>query len=52
MCLMTRDYDSTVTIAYCFSLQEQYIFCHDTLADFLDSFDTYANFKDLGNGRP
>ena len=37
--------------AYYFSLQEHYIFCHDTLADFLDSFDTYANFKDLGDGQ-
>jgi protein tyrosine phosphatase len=25
--------------------QEHYILCHDTLADYLDSFDTYANFK-------
>ncbi len=41
--------------AACFSLydvhyifisqQDQYEFCHQVLADFLDAFDTYANFK-------
>ena len=28
-------------------LQEQYILCHNVLADFVDSFETYANFKDV-----
>ena len=28
-----------------FSLQEQYIFLHQVLADFLDKFDIYSNFK-------
>ena len=32
---------------YLLSPQEQYIFCHESLADYLDSFDTYANFKEL-----
>jgi len=26
---------------------EQFTFCHHVLADYIDSFDTYANFKDL-----
>lgn len=30
-----------------FVLQEQYVFCHQVLADFLDGFDTYANFKEI-----
>ena len=30
-----------------FPLQEQYEFCHQVLADFLDEFDTYANFKEI-----
>ena len=29
------------------SLQDQYEFGHQVLADFLDGFDTYANFKDI-----
>ncbi len=43
--------------AACFSLydvhyifisqQDQYEFCHQVLADFLDAFDTYANFKEI-----
>ncbi len=28
-------------------LQDQYQFCHQVLADFLDEFDTYANFKKI-----
>ena len=28
-------------------IQEQYEFCHQVLADFLDRFDTYANFKEI-----
>ena len=27
--------------------QDQYEFCHHVLADFLDGFDTYANFKEI-----
>lgn len=30
-----------------FPVQEQFTFCHHVLADYIDSFDTYANFKDL-----
>ena len=29
------------------SLQTQYTLCHEVLADYLDSFDTYANFKEV-----
>ena len=28
-------------------MQDQYEFCHRVLADFLDGFDTYANFKEI-----
>ncbi|ORU95032.1 MAG: hypothetical protein A6F71_10315 [Cycloclasticus sp. symbiont of Poecilosclerida sp. M] len=28
-------------------MQDQYEFCHHVLADFLDGFDTYANFKEI-----
>ena len=28
-------------------LQVQYVLCHEVLADYLDSFDTYANFKEV-----
>ena len=28
-------------------IQDQYEFGHQVLADFLDGFDTYANFKEL-----
>ena len=28
-------------------MQTQYVLCHDLLADYLDSFDTYANFKEV-----
>ena len=28
-------------------LQDQNKFCHHVLADFLDEFDTYANFKEI-----
>ena len=28
-------------------MQMQYVLCHDLLADYLDSFDTYANFKEV-----
>ena len=27
--------------------QMQYVLCHDVVADYLDSFDTYANFKEV-----
>ena len=30
-----------------FYLQQQYILCHNLVADYLDGFDTYANFKEL-----
>ena len=30
-----------------FYIQEQYILCHEILSDYVDSFDTYANFKEL-----
>ena len=29
------------------SLQDQYAFCHTVLADYIDKFDNYANFKDM-----
>ncbi len=29
------------------SLQSNYSFCHEVLADFIDKFDNYANFKDM-----
>ena len=28
-------------------MQEQYILCHNVIADFIDGFDIYANFKDI-----
>ena len=28
-------------------LQEQYTLCHTVLAEYVDSLETYANFKDL-----
>ena len=28
-------------------MQDQYEFCHRVLADFLDGFETYANFKEI-----
>ena len=28
-------------------LQEQYTLCHTVLADYVDSLETYANFKEL-----
>lgn len=28
-------------------LQFQYAFAHEVLADFIDKFDNYANFKDV-----
>ena len=27
--------------------QDQYVLCHTVVADFLNDFDAYANFKDL-----
>ena len=30
-----------------FSQQDQYILCHSVLADFVDSFEIYANFKEV-----
>ena len=29
------------------ALQVQYVLCHEVLADYLESFDTYANFKEV-----
>ncbi len=29
------------------TMQEMYAFCHEALADYVDSFETYANFKEL-----
>ncbi|XP_064386637.1 receptor-type tyrosine-protein phosphatase alpha-like [Halichondria panicea] len=29
------------------SSPEMYAFCHEALADYVDSFETYANFKEL-----
>ncbi len=40
-------------IYYCIAIhtpttvQEMYAFCHEALADYVDSFETYANFKEL-----
>ncbi len=28
-------------------VQEMYAFCYEALADYVDSFETYANFKEL-----
>ena len=28
-------------------VQTNYAFCHEVLADFIDKFDNYANFKDM-----
>ena len=27
--------------------QDQYVFCHEVLADYMDKFENYANFKDM-----
>ena len=27
--------------------QEQYVYCHEVLADFVNSYDNYANFKEV-----
>ncbi len=32
---------------YVFIMQEMYSFCHQALVDYVDSFETYANFKEL-----
>ena len=33
---------------FCFTLpQDQYAFCHEVLADYVDKFENYANFKDM-----
>ena len=29
------------------TVQEMYAFCHEALADYVESFETYANFKEL-----
>ncbi len=29
------------------TVQAMYAFCHKALADYVDSFETYANFKEL-----
>ena len=29
------------------SPQDQYAYCHEVLADFINRFDNYANFKDM-----
>ena len=33
------------SITYCIYMQDQYKLCHEILQAYLDSFDTYANFK-------
>ena len=33
-------------IAICV-LQAHYAFCHDVVATYMDSFETYANFKEV-----
>ena len=45
-------YESTIyismyihSITYCVYIQDQYKLCHEILQAYLDSFDTYANFK-------
>ena len=30
-----------------FSPQDQYVFCHEVLADYMDKFEHYSNFKDM-----
>ena len=40
-------YSTKHLMALLFILQEQYEFVHQVLADFLDEFDTYANFKEI-----
>ena len=38
----------TSFVDYCsVSQQHQYVLCHSVVADYLDGFDTYANFKEL-----
>ena len=32
-------------------LQAHYAFCHDVIASYVDSFETYANFKEVVNPR-
>ena len=41
------NYSQLMKLAVYLFLQEQYILCHNVLADFVDSFETYANFKDV-----
>ena len=47
--MFTHSLSLSLSPSLSLSLQEYYIFCHQSLADFLDTFDTYANFKDLGS---
>ena len=32
---------------WCFSPQAQYAFCHEVVASYVDTFETYANFKEV-----
>ena len=34
-------------ILVCMSLQYQFAYTHQVLADYMDKFDNYANFKDM-----
>ena len=45
--LITYNYkgSSSIFIYLYFSLQEQYELIYEVLSDFIDSFDTYANFR-------
>ena len=44
-CVIDNDWiNDTIHIVL---FQDQFAFCHQVLADYLDTFDNYANFKDL-----
>ena len=30
-----------------FLMQDHYVYCHEVLADYVEAFDPYANFKNL-----
>ena len=32
---------------WCYSPQAQYAFCHEVVASYVDTFETYANFKEV-----
>ena len=39
---------SSLKIIFSFSIiQAQFVFCHEVVADYIDSFETYANFKSI-----